>query len=274
MFGAAVLVAAVVVLGAIPLPTFVAKAASAPSTGSVRIFVLSNGFHSDIAVPALQGETFVRLGLDADDYPVDIGAVRYWAIGWGSRTAYTSLRKVSDLTIGIVLQAFAFDTTVVHVQPLGEISIQEGVYAFDLAPDDFETLLRNLRNSFGANVDVIPEITQGFGDRFYLGAGRFSPVSACNVWTGRRLREIGIGVGLWTPFAQSLEFGLSRTSAQPLADVISVKPVEIVEERFRAPQTEKPVANPPPRSILVIDPAVELGSLRHAIDAFPSPRTI
>jgi uncharacterized protein (TIGR02117 family) len=204
-------IAAAVALGAIPVP--VGSRIVADGQDLVRIYVFSNGFHSDIVLPDRDGETLSRLGLTAADFPVDARSVRYWAVGWGSRTAYTSLRRVVDLTPGIVARALAFDTSVMHVQPFGEITGGEGAYAFDMAPADYDRLIAGIRRSFTDDTQPIVGITQGFGDRFYHARGRFSAVRGCNVWTGRRLREAGVGVGLWTVFAQSLEFGLARTAA-------------------------------------------------------------
>ena len=195
-------------LGAIPVP--VGARAAADGQDLVRIYVFSNGFHSDIVLPDRDGETLSRMGLAETDFPVDVQSVRYWAFGWGSRTAYTSLRRVSDLTPGIIARALAFDVTVMHVQPFGEITGGEGAYALDIAPADYDRLISGIRRSFGKETVPIAGITQGFGDRFYHAEGRFSPARGCNVWTGRRLREAGVGVGLWTVFAQSLEFGLDR----------------------------------------------------------------
>lgn len=212
--GLLIAAALAVIAGAIPLPVLGRSAVPQDAGETARIYVLSNGFHSDIAVPADTGRVLQELGLDPADYPVDVGRVRYWAFGWGSRTAYTSLVAVSDLTFEIAAKALAFDTTVMHVLPLGAMGPGEGVYAYDVSGEALARLKDGIKRSFGDDVRIIPEITQGFGDRFYKAEGRFSPIAACNVWTGRRLRESGIGVGLWTPFAQSLEFGLERTADQ------------------------------------------------------------
>jgi uncharacterized protein (TIGR02117 family) len=213
---AGILIAGVlaVVIGAVPVPVGIAGQGASASEDSetVRIYVLSNGFHSDIAIPNMPGLSLDKLGVSRSDFPVPADAVRYWAIGWGSKTAYTSLLAVSDLTPSIVMRALAFDRSVMHIQPLGEIAPQPGVYAYDLAKPDYARMMSQIRRSFGDEIRPIADVTQGFGDRFYEGAGRFSPIRGCNVWTGRRLRDAGIGVGLWTLFAQSLEFGLSRTS--------------------------------------------------------------
>jgi uncharacterized protein (TIGR02117 family) len=201
------LIALAIGIGGVPLP-----AAGWDINGggkTVRIYVLSNGFHSDIAVPRDFVETY--LPVDPADYPVATEAIEYYAIGWGSKTAYTSLRAVSDLTPGIIAKAFAFNETVVHVLPIGALAPSERVFAYDIRVSDLVVLMLDMSRFFGSP-QPLEDMTQGFGDRFYPGLGRFAPWSSCNSWTGRRLRSIGIGVGLWTVTAQTLEFGLRRTS--------------------------------------------------------------
>lgn len=196
------------VLGALPLPS---GAATAAGPGTVRIAVISNGFHSDIALPA-DGATLETMGLDAAHYPVERGRVSYWAVGWGSREAYTSLVAVADLTPGLVARAVAFDETVMHVAPTGPLPAGEGVWHIDLPRERYDALVADMAGWF-ARTDPEPGVTQGFGDRFYEGRGRFTAWYGCNAWVGARLRAAGVPVGRWTPAAQSLAYGLDRVAS-------------------------------------------------------------
>lgn len=183
----------------------------------MEIYVLSNGFHSDIALPLEGGETLRALGLSGQDYPVDMDRAEYLAFGWGSRTAYASLLEVSDLSVPMVLRALAFDRTVMHVQPLGALAEEEGIFRVRLSRGQYRRLRDFIAGSFrreeGGSAVALPGLSHGFGDRFYPGRGRFSPFSTCNSWTGRALREAGVGLGLWTPLAGALEIGLRRRQA-------------------------------------------------------------
>lgn len=201
-----ILVISALFLGSIPISAGGTKPAI--NDVAIRVFVLSNGFHSDIAVPRLNGSTMQHLRLSELDFPVNIDDVRYWAVGWGSKTAYTSLMEITDLSFGIAAKSLAFDGAVMHVTPLGELNAGPRVYPIDLSVSEYEALLANLSSWFASPAPQ--EVTQGIGDRFYTARGKFSPWMTCNSWTGRRLREIGINVGLWTPLSQSLEFGLKR----------------------------------------------------------------
>lgn len=209
-------------LGAIPLPPPVVPNAALASGNMHTIYVISNGFHSAIALPAeatVAGESgeavpvLAALGIEERHFPVDPNAVRYWQIGWGSQTAYTSLRAVRDLTWEIAATALAFDQSVVHVQPFGRLQAVPGIVPVTVSDAQLHALVSAIMPSF-ASTEPIPDITQGFGDRFFAGNGRFSPIATCNSWTGRRLREAGVGVGVWTPIAQTLGVGLRRVQAR------------------------------------------------------------
>lgn len=219
----AVLVGAValaLVLGALPVPAGAfsteAGGGATPVGSTVRVAVISNGFHSDIALPA-DGATLGALGLDAAHYPVERPLVSWWAVGWGSREAYTSLVDVADLSPGLVARAVAFDRTVMHVAPIGPLEVpgggaMEGVWFLDLPRERYDALLADIASWF-ASVEPEPGLTQGFADRFYDGRGRFTAWHGCNAWVGRRLRAAGVPVGTWTPAAPSLAYGLDRTGA-------------------------------------------------------------
>lgn len=191
-----------------PSPFGSALTATAVGPGTVRIAVISNGFHSDIALPA-DGATLEALGLDASHYPVERGRVSWWAVGWGSREAYTSLVAVADLTPGLVARAVAFDETVMHVLPTGPLPAGEGVWFLDLPAERYDALVADMAGWF-AHAEPEPGVSQGFGDRFYEARGRFTAWYGCNAWVGARLRAAGVPVGAWTPAAQSLAYGLDR----------------------------------------------------------------
>ncbi|WP_136657258.1 TIGR02117 family protein [Nitratireductor sp. XY-223] len=181
---------------------------------SNTIYVLSNGFHSDIALPVKDGRSPVGTLVRNADFPYGIEEARYLIIGWGSQTAYTSLLALSDLTLDIVVRSLAFDQTVMHVLPTRGAPHGTGVYRVELNDAQYERLVHFIAASFRTGPDgsaeLIPGVTQGFGDVFYRANGRFSPFYGCNAWTGHALRQAGVPVGYWTPFAQSIEWNMSR----------------------------------------------------------------
>ena len=187
------------------------------SGGTNTIFVLSNGFHSDIALPVKDGLAPHGLPVLASDLPGGLRDTRYLIVGWGSQTAYTSLLALSDLTAGIIVKALAFDRSVVHVLPSSGTPRGEGVYRLDLDDTQYERLIDFIAGTFeikgNGQVELLHGVTQGFGDVFYRAIPRFSVFYGCNAWTGQALREAGVPVGYWTPFAQSIEWNMNRLPA-------------------------------------------------------------
>ncbi|MCY6380676.1 TIGR02117 family protein [Hoeflea prorocentri] len=187
---------------------------SPASTPVHTVYVLSNGFHSDIALPVIGGRAPANVPVQSDDLPHGLEGARYLVFGWGSQTAYTSLLALSDLTASIIVRSLAFDRSVIHVLPLPVAPHGLGVFRVDLDNDQYERLVRFIAASFdtdmNGDVELLDGVTQGFGDVFYRATGRFNPFYGCNAWTGQALRQAGVEVGYWTPFAQSIEWNMNR----------------------------------------------------------------
>ncbi|MCR9137210.1 MAG: TIGR02117 family protein [Alphaproteobacteria bacterium] len=192
--------------------------ARAAAGGSNTIYVLSNGFHSDIALPVEAGRPPSGLPVSPDDLPGGLADTRYLIIGWGSQTAYTSLLALSDLTARIAFKALLFDRSVMHVLPYSGEFHGERVYRLDLDEVQYGRLVEFISRTFSTdandNANLLMGITQGFGDVFYRAEPRFSLFYGCNAWTGQALRQAGVSIGRWTPFAQSIEWNMGRITGQ------------------------------------------------------------
>jgi len=187
--------------------------AAATGSGDTRtVYILSNGFHSDIALPVEQGRPVAGLPIAAADFPGGLRDSRYLIVGWGSQTAYTRLLALSDLTPDIALKALLFDRSVMHVLPYAGDLRGPHAYRVELDKDQYERLLTFVAGTFATDGDgtarPLPNVTHGFGDVFYRAGPRFSLFYGCNAWTGAALRRAGVPVGRWTPFAQSIEWNL------------------------------------------------------------------
>lgn len=177
------------------------------------VYVLSNGYHTDIAIPVADGRPPVGFPIKAGDLPRGLTGVEFIAIGWGSEAAYTSLVAITDLSFSTVVKALSFDRSVVHVLPFYGVPYGEGVYPVRLDERQYRRLVAFLAATFeiagNGEPRLVSGVTQGYGDVFYHAEPRFSAFYGCNAWTGEALRTAGITVGIWTPFAQSVEWSLS-----------------------------------------------------------------
>ncbi len=184
----------------------------------ITVYVLSNGFHSDIALPVDAQRPTGGLPIRATDLPNGLDGVRYLIVGWGSQTAYTSLLALSDLTMGIAVKSLLFDRSVMHVLPYGGDFAGGGAYRLDLSTAEYDRLIAFIDRTFAVdaagNAELLTGITQGFGDVFYRARPRFSLFYGCNAWTGQAMRKAGVPFGIWTPFAQSVEWNMERIAVR------------------------------------------------------------
>lgn len=169
--------------------------------GGIRIAVASNGVHTGLIVP------MVAAGVDWHDLirPEDLSDPRYAAypaveIGWGERSFYLETPTWADVRPGTVLAAaIGSDRTVMHVDHLPFPAPGPDTRIITLRPAEYRRLARFIRASFGAS----GWHRTGYfaADAFYDGRGRYSAIRTCNTWTGDALRQAGVRIGAWTPFA-------------------------------------------------------------------------
>jgi uncharacterized protein (TIGR02117 family) len=217
-------VKAVAILALLLLGYFVAVAIGAvvriaeadPGEGPVvTIYVASNGFHTDLVLPAttLEKDWSGLLAASPITRPA-IGRAEWVAFGWGSEAAYTQLGTLADLSPAIALRALAFDRSVLHVAPGSEVVETDGVQALQLSASGYRRLVGTIEAAIALDEAGAPRplhgVTQGLGDAFFHAHGRFSLFRGCNVWTSEALRAAGIPIGVWTPFAQTLMWSLRR----------------------------------------------------------------
>ncbi|WP_051460040.1 TIGR02117 family protein [Methylopila sp. 73B] len=183
--------------------------ATAMAGRRVTIFVVDNGYHVDLVLPTVDPSKDWRPLLDASPIATTGRDAPWVAFGWGSRTAYTEIGALSDLTAGAMLRALAFDRTVMHVLPVARVNAGEAnVRTLQIAAPLYAAMTARIDGSFahgaGGAVQPLAGVTQGYGDAYFAAVGAFSPVRTCNVWAGEMLRAGGVTVGAWTPFAAPL----------------------------------------------------------------------
>jgi len=197
-----------ILAGALPLQS----GRAGPDESAVTVFVMTNGFHTDIVVPTVGAAKDWRPVLATSPITRHSLDAPWIAFGWGSQTAYTQLGRFADLSAGLMLKAIAFDRSVVHLQPLVAIRAGEGIRRFTLSEVGYRALVEHVESSLqpgeAGEPVVLPDPTHGTGDAFLRGRDRFWLLRSCNVWVGEALRKAGLPVGLWTPLAQSLMWSL------------------------------------------------------------------
>lgn len=173
--------------------------------GGVEIFVCTNGVHTDLVLPAVNGLADWTSDLRRSDFPGADPWTSHFSFGWGDRAFYLETRRWSDLRLSTALSAlFGGGPSVMHVYAMHSPAGSPDCGALVLGEGQYRALAAFLRDSFRRDGEgrVIPLPGSGYGatDLFYEAVGHYSPVETCNEWTGKALRAAGVTVGAWTPF--------------------------------------------------------------------------
>ena len=175
-----------------------------PGSG-VTVYLADNGVHADLILPvAAEGLDWHPL-LPARDV-IDNSDAQYVAFGAGERAVYLDTPTWSDLKLGTALHALGGGERVVHVEWVRDPSY--ATQAIRLTPEEYRRLWAAIRAEFRLDPRGRPQRIDhpGYGpaDAFYLGIGKASALSTCNVWVADRLRVAGVVAPLWSPFVQGL----------------------------------------------------------------------
>ncbi len=157
-----------------------------------RIFVMSNGWHSNIIM--------ARPDITPGRIPeiVDFLGAEYLEFGWGDAEYYPAKRT----TFGMTMRA-AFTSTPAVMHVLGSFRHPKRRYptaeVIELAVDKagLEKLVQFIHESFDRNrVDRAKISNPGLyaNSLFYPATGRFHLGNTCNSWTARALNAAGFDV--------------------------------------------------------------------------------
>ena len=170
------------------------------------IYLVSNGIHADLILPAeAQGLNWRPL-LPLNDFAAPDASAHWVAFGSGERRVYLDTPRWRDIKPRTILAALIGGERVMHVEwvsnPGGEAR------AIRLRPEEYRRLWTAIRAGFLLDRQGRPQWIDhpGYGsqDAFYRGVGKASAIRTCNSWVDDRLRLAGVRTGAWSPFAQGL----------------------------------------------------------------------
>jgi len=176
---------------------------------SVTIFVLSNGVHTDIALPLISKTKDWSTVFPRDTFCIKDTCYNYVGFGWGNKEFYLNTPEWSDLKLSTAFRAgFGIGETAMHVKYLkAPRKISGNCAAITVSAKKYSDLVKYIEESFRVNKGAVTRITHpGYGnhDLFYEAEGKYTMFRTCNVWTNKALKKAGVKTGVWTPFAKGL----------------------------------------------------------------------
>lgn len=164
--------------------TSLAMAAPAASVSDcTQVWVLSNGFHTSLALPP---EAAAAAGLDA-------GAARWVEVGWGEARAYQA-QSMNPLTLLRAVAAPGPTTLFVSQLPYDPSAYgREAARSVAVSREGLRVLLADVRTEARRGADGRAEVLSVAPNGTFVGAtGRFGLFRNCNVWVAERLRRAGV----------------------------------------------------------------------------------
>lgn len=179
-----------------------------PPDQGIRIFIYTNGVHSGIIVPVTNDvQDWRRLVKAGDIRDPRYAASSHILFGWGERGFYLSTPRWSDLRPGVAAHAlFNGKHTLLHAEYVHAPRPSPDMRPLMISKDQYRQLARQIAGYFQLDANKDPQPIRGYGpaDVFYESRSRYGLFRTCNEWTGAQLRKIGVRVGIWTPFSQSV----------------------------------------------------------------------
>lgn len=187
--------------------------AADPLAGSIDVYLVSNGVHVDVWVPARSEHRDWSTWLPPE-VPVDPDG--YVAFGWGDRGFYLEVPTWDDLTVGVALKAvFLPSATAMHVSSYaGRPYPGPSVHLLGVTPEAYRDLCAYVERGFALDSAGRPRLIDhpGYGqnDRFFEGRGSYHLFNTCNVWTNGAVKALGQRAAVWAPFERHARRHLPR----------------------------------------------------------------
>lgn len=185
-----------------------ANAAWQPPREGVRIYVYTNGVHTGLVLPKQNGTKDWRSLIRANDLADPrYGASSHLLFGWGERRFYLETPTWADVKPWVAGGALIYGPrTLLHVDHIDHPRPGPDMRPLVISHAQYASLVRLIEGQFRLDSKGHAIALRGYGsdDVFYESGGRYDLFRTCNAWTGNQLRAIGVRVGWWTPFSQSV----------------------------------------------------------------------
>ncbi|TGE20217.1 TIGR02117 family protein [Hymenobacter elongatus] len=179
--------------------------------GGILVFVVSNGFHTDLVLPLREtrtGTDWLRQ-LAQPTLTTQFAAHEYAAFGWGSEQFYVESYGGNFPKVGTILRSVLPDRTLMHVDFYRQAPRPgKKVVALRISTAQYQRLANLIRQSFQPD-SLGPTVLRNAAgytseDFFFRARGRYHALRTCNDWTTRVLRKTGVRTALKAPLAGSV----------------------------------------------------------------------
>lgn len=180
------------------------------SEKDLEIYILTNGVHTDIVVPAVTAYEDWTKEIRYSDTRSNDSSNRYLAMGWGDKGFYLETPTWADLKASVAFKAATgLSTTAIHATYHRSMNLGDSCRKISISSAQYKRLIRYIKNSFqtdprGHVLNIETNANYGDTDAFYEAKGSYSMFHTCNTWVNNGLKATGLESCLWTPFDTGL----------------------------------------------------------------------
>ena len=209
----------VIYLSIVMLAMMIPVGGGAPQADDVRIYVRSNGVHTDFWLPVKTAYIDWTDFISVKDYP-GLSEYKFVSMGWGDKAFYIETPQWSDLTLSTAFNAaFLEGPSAMHVQYFAyEPRISPSSVALDINEQSYFQLIDYIKSSFEqehGQPKIIEGATYWGTDRFYEGKGNYHLFNTCNNWTNEGLKSIGVRTASFAIFPKTILTYLEEAPSNP-----------------------------------------------------------
>lgn len=157
---------------------------------SASVYIINNGWHTGLVLPAVVLKQFPELKQRFGDVP-------YLEMGWGDKGFY----QERNVTAGIAVRAMlGMSGSIIHLVAVPYDPRQyfknSQIKEICLSGMQLERLSQNLAKSFDLSSGSVSALGKGlYGDsEFYAALGAYHMFNTCNSWTARQLAQLDLPI--------------------------------------------------------------------------------
>ena len=186
-----------------------------PREDGIKIFIVSNGVHTDFVLPVKTSIINWHILFSGDHFNDALSYAPYIAFGWGDKGFYLKTPEWKDLRLQTAIVAlFMPSVSAMHVTLWPEPKDGKLSAMVYLTEAEYQKIVNYILDSFewGPDKRIIKIDHPGYGDYdlFFESSLRFHIFRTCNVWTSQGLKKAGVRTPLWTPYDRPILYQLSR----------------------------------------------------------------
>lgn len=177
-----------------------------PAEGGVKIYLRSDGIHSDLILPVENElKDWSKVVLRTDVRTVD-STRNYIAFGWGDQGFFLNTPEWSDLKFATAFNALFYrGKSALHVVYSNEPEVRDNCFELVISKDNYYHLVKYIEAAFHKDGDgralVIKDRGYWENDAFFQAKGSYGLFSTCNSWINGGLKVAGLPACFWTPFS-------------------------------------------------------------------------